>query len=89
MALGAATRNVRNLVLRDGMRMVSAGLLIGFAGAAVISRLLGSLLYGVSPLDPLTYGVIALLLGTVAALACLVPVRRALGTEPLEVLRHD
>jgi putative ABC transport system permease protein len=89
MALGAAARNVRNLVLRDGLRMVSAGLLIGFAGAALVSRLLGSLLYGVSPLDPLTYAVIALLLGTVATLACLVPVRRALGTEPLEVLRHD
>jgi len=89
MALGAAARNVRNLVLRDGLRMVSAGLLIGFAGAALVSRLLGSLLYGVSPLDPLTYAVIALLLGTVTMLACLVPVRRALGTEPLEVLRHD
>ena len=89
MALGAAARNVRNLVLRDGLRMVSAGLLIGFAGAALVSRLMGSLLYGVSPLDPLTYAVIALLLGTVATLACLVPVRRALGTEPLEVLRHD
>lgn len=89
MALGAAARNVRNLVLRDGLRMVAAGLLLGFAGAAVVSRLLGSLLYGVSPLDPLTYTVIALLLGTVAILACLVPVRRALGTEPLEVLRHD
>jgi putative ABC transport system permease protein len=89
MALGAAARNVRSLVLRDGLRMVSAGLLIGFAGAALVSRLLGSLLYGVSPLDPLTYGVIALLLGAVALLACLVPVRRALGTEPLEVLRHD
>lgn len=89
MALGAAARNVRNLVLRDGLRMVTAGLLIGFAGAALVSRLLGSLLYGVSPLDPLTYAVIALLLGTVATLACLVPVRRALGTEPLEVLRHD
>ena len=89
MALGAAARNVRNLVLRDGLRMVSAGLLIGFAGAALISRLLVSLLYGVSPLDPPTYAVIALLLGTVTMLACLVPLRRALGTEPLEVLRHD
>jgi ABC-type antimicrobial peptide transport system permease subunit len=89
MALGAAAADVRNLVLGDGLRMVLVGLGIGFAGAAAVSRLLRSFLFGVSPVDPLTYGGIAVVFAAVAALACLVPVRRALRTEPLEVLRHD
>jgi predicted permease len=89
MALGAAAHNVRNLVLRDGLRLVAIGLLVGFASAAAVSRLLRSMLFGVSPLDPVTYAAIALVLGGVALAACLVPVRRALRTEPLEVLRHD
>ncbi len=89
MALGAASTDVRNLVLGSGLRLVLTGLFLGFAGAAGGSRLLRSFLFGVSPVDPLTYGGIALLFGGVATIACLVPVRRALRTEPLEVLRHD
>jgi predicted permease len=89
MALGAAATDVRKLVLNDGLRLVLIGLTIGFAAAAGVSRLLRSFLFGVSPVDPLTYGGIALIFAAVAALACLVPVRRALRTEPLEVLRHD
>jgi putative ABC transport system permease protein len=89
MALGAAATDVRNLVLRDGLRLVLIGLTLGFAGAAGVSRLLRSYLFGVSPVDPVTYGGIAVLFAVVASLACLVPVRRALRTEPLEVLRHD
>jgi predicted permease len=89
MALGAAAVDVRNLVLGDGLRLVLIGLTLGFAAAAGVSRLLRTFLFGVSPLDPVTYGGIALLFGAVALLACLVPVRRALRTEPLEVLRHD
>lgn len=89
MALGAAARNVRNLVLGDGLRLVAIGLAIGFVVAALVTRLLRTLLFGVSPLDPVTYGAIALLFGTVALAACLVPTRRALRTTPLEVLRHD
>ena len=89
MALGAAATDVRKLVLNDGLRLVLIGLTIGFAAAAGVSRLLRSFLFGVSPVDPLTYGGIALIFAAVAALACMVPVRRALRTEPLEVLRHD
>jgi putative ABC transport system permease protein len=89
MALGAAARNVRNLVLGDGLRLVAIGLAIGYVVAARVTRLLRTLLFGVSPLDPVTYGAIALLFGTVALAACLVPTRRALRTEPLEVLRHE
>jgi len=89
MALGAASRDVRNMVLGDGFRLVAIGLLVGFGVAGVVSRLLRSFLFGVSPLDPVTYGAIAVLLGSVALAACLMPVRRALSTQPLEVLRHD
>jgi putative ABC transport system permease protein len=89
MALGAAAHNVRNLVLGDGLRLVAIGLAIGFVVAGIVSRLLRTFLFGVSPLDPITYGAIALLFATVSLAACLVPTRRALRTEPLEVLRHD
>ncbi len=89
MALGAASADVRNLVVGNGLRLVLIGLALGFAAAAGVSRLLRSFLFGVSPVDPLTYGGIAVLFAAVASLACLVPVRRALRTEPLEVLRHD
>jgi len=88
MALGAADTNVRRLGLRDGMRLTAIGLGLGLAAAAVLARLLGGLLYGLSPLDPLTYGVIiGVMLGT-GWVAALGPIRRALRTEPLEVLRH-
>lgn len=89
MALGAASRDVRNMILGDGFRLVAIGSLLGFGVAGVVSRLLRSFLFGVSPLDPVTYGAIAILLGSVAIAASLIPVRRALRTEPLEVLRHD
>jgi len=89
MALGAASRDVRNMILGDGLRLTAIGLFLGFGVAALVSRLLRSFLFGVSPLDPLTYGAIAVILGTVALTACLMPTRRALSTEPLEVLRHD
>ena len=58
-------------------------------GAALVTRLLRTFLFGVSPLDPFTYVSIALLFGAVGLVSCLVPMRRALRTEPLEVLRHD
>jgi predicted permease len=88
MALGAADQSIRRLVLRDGMRLTTIGLGLGLTAAAVIARLLGGLLYGLSHLDPVTYGlIIAVMLGT-AWIAALGPIRRALRTEPLEVLRH-
>ena len=89
MALGAAAQNVRRLVLGDGLKLVVIGLSIGLLSATLVTRLLRSFLFGVSPLDPFTYASIALLFGAVGVAACLVPMRRALRTEPLEVLRHD
>lgn len=89
MALGATASRVRSMILRDGMRPVMIGLAIGFVAAVVLARLLGSMLYGVSPLDPMTYGAIALLLSAVAMVASAVPARKAMRGDPVEVLRTD
>ncbi len=89
LALGARESAVRRLVLRDGLRLTVVGLAVGMALAAGLGQLLRSLLYGVSPLDPVTFaGIAALLLG-VAFLAADAPARRAARTEPLEALRGD
>ena len=89
MALGAAVSDVRNLVLRGGLTLVSVGVGAGMLAALGVSRLLQSLLFGLSPLDPPTYLAIAIIFGAVGLAACLAPARRALRTDPLEVLRHD
>ena len=89
MALGASSRRVRTMILRDGMKPVVVGLAIGFVGAVVLGRLLRSLLYGVSPLDPITYVAIAVLLSAVAAAASALPARRAVSGDPADVLRTE
>jgi len=76
-------------VFRQGMAMVVAGATSGLIGALAASRAMVTLLFGVSPLEPVTYaGVIALLLG-IAALACVVPARRAAGIDPAITLRAE
>ena len=77
------------MIVRDGMKPVAIGLAVGFAGAMGLARLLGAFLYGVSPLDPVTYVAIAALLFVVALAASLAPARKAVGADPVEVLRHD
>ena len=89
MALGASAPQVRALVVGEGIRLTAIGLVIGLLVAGVLARFLGTLLFGVSPVDPLTYAAIALLLLLVGWLAALGPTGRALRTEPVEVLRHD
>jgi predicted permease len=89
MALGASPRGVLALVLRDGLRPVFAGLVIGLAGAVALTRLLSSMLFDLSPLDPLTFLAVPLLLAAVAAAAMLAPARRAAATSPMTVLRAD
>src|SRR5262249_4063833 len=87
MALGALPGTVQSMVLKQGMRLVLAGLALGLAGAFGIHRLWSGLLYEVAPSDPITYVAVALGLGLIAAAACLVPARRATAVDPMVALR--
>src|SRR5262249_8622831 len=89
MALGAQTRDVLTLVGKQAVMLVAIGLAIGLAGAVALTRLLASLLFGVTTRDPATFAAIALLLSTVAVLACYIPAWRATKVDPLEPLRYD
>ena len=88
-ALGASTRDLRRLVIGQGMAPVVGGLALGLVLAAGASRALGSLLYGVGALDPLTYVAVALFLGAVAFAATWLPSRRAVRVPPAVVLREE
>jgi putative ABC transport system permease protein len=87
MALGALPGAVRAMVLRQGMRHVTAGLALGIAAALVLTRLWSNLLYEVSPTDPPTFLAVALMLLAVAALACFIPAQRATAVDPMVALR--
>jgi predicted permease len=89
MALGAQKLDVLSLVMKDGAQMTLVGIGLGVAGALGLTRLMGSMLFGVKPTDPLTFCVVAALLITVAMLACYVPARRAMQVDPTEALRHQ
>jgi len=86
-ALGAESRDVVRLVLGRFVALTATGIAIGLAGALALTRLLGTLLFEVAPSDPWTFAVLAVVLGSVALLACYLPTRRALRVDPLVALR--
>jgi putative ABC transport system permease protein len=89
LALGAEARGVFLLVVRDGMLLVGAGLLLGLAGGWFATRSLATLLYGVSTADVPAFAVSALVLVAVALVACVVPAGRAMRVDPITVLRYE
>ena len=95
MALGADRASVLKMIVKQGMTLVVLGVILGLAGAYVLTRYLESwiglskMLFGVTVSDPLTYSTIALLLTLVALIACYIPARRATKVDPLIALRYE
>jgi putative ABC transport system permease protein len=88
-ALGASRGNILALVIRQGMTFTLFGVLLGLSGAAVVSRAIAALLFGVSSFDPVTYASVAALLICVSGIACFLPARRAVSVNPVEALRAE
>ena len=89
VALGARTSDILLQVVRQGMLPAAAGIAIGTAGAWAVTRFLSSLLFGVTPTDPVTFALVTLLLAAVAVLACILPARRATKVDPVVALRYE
>jgi putative ABC transport system permease protein len=89
MALGAQTRDVLKLVLRNGMVLALVGVVIGLGGAFALTRVMRTLLFGITPTDAVTFGTVSVLLMLVALFACYIPARRATKVDPLMALRYE
>jgi hypothetical protein len=89
MALGAQAGQIRGLFLRRGLIVAAAGLVLGIGGAIAFTRLMTSLLFGVEPLDPITFAAAPLVLAVIALIATYVPAERALAVDPVETMRAE
>jgi len=89
LALGARTVDVLKLIVRNGMMLVVIGVVVGLAGAFALTRLMTTLLFGVTPTDGLTIVIVSAVLIGVALVACLIPARRATKVDPLVALRYE
>jgi putative ABC transport system permease protein len=89
MALGARARDVMRTILGEGLGLSVVGIIIGLGGALLVTRVISSLLYDVSPTDPWTFACVALLLAGVALVASYVPARRAARVDPMSALRYE
>ena len=89
MAVGARPSEIVLMILRQGMTLVAVGAALGAAGALALTRALKSFLFGVTPTDPATFGLVAAVLAAAAFAACYVPARRAAQVDPLRALRTE
>jgi ABC-type antimicrobial peptide transport system permease subunit len=89
LALGATRASVASMVLRQGVMLAASGTAAGVVGIVVLSRWFGSMLFEVSPADPIAIGGAALILVSAAVGACVVPMRRAMRSDPIECLRSE
>ena len=89
MALGASRTNILIMVLRQGFGLTAVGLVLGLGGAVAAARSLASLLYGVRPNDPLSFGAVSAVLLGVGLLASYIPARRATKVDPIVALRYE
>lgn len=89
MAVGARHSDVLRLVIMRGLKLIVVGLVVGVAGASLLTRVLSNLLYGVTPTDPATFVAVCLLLAAVGLIACYIPARRAAKVDPMVALRYE
>ena len=89
IALGASRGHALRMILRQGLQLTLVGLLLGLAGALVLTRVLASSLFGVSAFDPITFAAVPVLLFLVTIVACLIPARRAANVVPMRTLRYE
>jgi putative ABC transport system permease protein len=89
VALGARPSDILKMVVGRGARLVAVGLSVGLVGALILTRFLSGSLYGMNPDDPLTFGLVSLILTAVALAACYIPARRAMRVDPMVALRYE